>query len=1099
MKRKLLLTRIGLLGGMLLAGAISTHAAVTEQWNFNGNLNAETGAGDPLTYADVPTQTATVFDTTTGFSIPDIGGTPANVMSFPASGSSGGYRMPITAPANGGGSFVNDYTIVMDVLYPAASDATQRALVETDLGQVNTTAGAEFYINGSNQVGGDGGSFFGSIAANTWHRIGLVVQGSANKATIYIDGVEQGNFAVGGIDNRFAVDPSSDPKPYAELFKDQNGATAAGYVASLQFRDAALSPGQMQALGGPAADGIPQVIPPVAPYFRSRSPEPNATGVNPNPTITAVLDQGDRTITSGSVKLQLDGTEVAATITATLPTYNISYAVPELLSPESTHTVTVAYTDNVAGAQTASWTFKVAKYQQISLPAPIYLENFDGLAQGALPTGWSVTNRTDTGHTGVDYFDLESDAYLNWAVIATTTAQNWVSGDYSRRAAHPPIVLNGALLPNIFEGNFAYAESDQRGGNQVQVMFTKDYDLTGKQNVFLSFWSAYEQNQDNIGSVEYSVDGGTTWLPVVYMVDDQDKSADVIYTDSSKTTIDAVATLTTARDDQAYGLAYGTWIGAPVSQDLAPYISGRINDDNIESKRIELFRLPAADNAATVRFRFMQAGTASWYWAIDNFGLYSINTPVITEAPQTQTVSAGDDVTFHVVATINPPYTYQWLHNNNPIANSDTDTLTLTGVDAVDAGEYKVIVTNGDGPTTSQAAVLTVITVPQITTQPKSVLVSAGAPASLTVAALGRKPFTYQWYQGTTPVGGNSATLSFAAAATSDSGDYTVKITNTDGDVTSSVATVTVFDGAITQDLVTHLTFDGDLNDTSGKSHNGTAVGNIPFATGAIGQSAGFSTTAATGRNYITMGAPTDLNFGTGDFTISFWIKYTQRSSDPAVIANKDWGSGGNQGWVFAPSGTGLKWNVADSTRTRRDSPGLGPLNDGQWHHYITTFHRADRATTFIDGVQVNAVDISGMTETVDTPSGLSVNIGEDGTGLYNDPTTGSPGFVDAMIDDLGIWRRALTPEEAKAVDAAGKQGKDLTQAIAVVPTLGTLTATPNAGSLDFTWDTAAGVRLQSTPTLSPPNWQDVPNTSGTGSISLPIGTGNEYFRLFQP
>lgn len=1079
------------------ASALPVVAQPAGLWNFDTDLSATVGSA--LTYADSATTSGTTFGTTTTLGVSDIGGTPANVMAFPASGANGGYRMPVTVAGNGGGSFVNNYTVIMDVLYGSDADSHQRALLETDLGQVSASGGAEFYVDASNKVGGDGGTF-GSIATNTWYRIGMVVDGSNNKATIYLNGVEQGSFAVGGIEGRYALNPSGSATPYAEFFKDKNGASTNGYVASVQFRDVALSPGQMQALGGPVATGIPQVIPPVAPYFRSRTPGPNATDVVPNPTISAVLDQGDHTITPGSVKLQIDGADVAATITPTVPTYSISYTVPALLSPESTHTITVAFNDNFDGDQTQSWTFKVAKYQQINLPSPIYSENFDELtAEGSLPAGWSVTNLTDSVTTGINYFDLTSDAYLNWAVINKTTAENWLTGDYSRRAAHPPIVLNGSLLPALFDGKFAYAESDQRDGNQVQVMFTGDYNLSGYQNVFLSFWSAYEQNQDNIASVEYSVDGGTTWLPVVYMVDDSNKSEDVIYTDDTKTTIDAVATLNTARDDQAYGLAYGTWIGAPVSQDLAPYISGRIDDDNLESKRIELFRLPAADNAATVRFRFMQAGTASWYWGIDNFGLYSINTPVITESPQTQTVSAGDDVTFHVVATINPPYTYQWLHNNNPIANSDTDTLTLTGVDAVNAGEYKVIVTNGDGPTTSQAAVLTVITVPEITTQPQSVLVSAGAPASLTVAALGRKPFTYQWYQGTTPVGGNSATLSFASAATSDSGDYTVKITNTDGDVTSSVATVTVFDGTITQDLVTHLTFDGDLNDVSGKAHNGTAVGNIPFATGAIGQSAGFSTTAATGRNYITMGAPTDLNFGTGDFTISFWIKYTQRSSDPAVIANKDWGSGGNQGWVFAPSGTGLKWNVADSTRTRRDSPGLGPLNDGQWHHYITTFHRADRATTFIDGVQVNAVDISGMTETVDTPAGLSVNIGEDGTGLYNDPTTGSPGFVDAMIDDLGIWRRALTPEEAKAVDAAGKQGKDLTQAIAVVPTLGTLTATPNTGSLDFTWNTAAGVRLQSTPTLSPPNWQDVPNTSGTGSISLPIGTGNEYFRLFQP
>lgn len=1082
-----------------LAGALPLAASQPPdgQWDFNGNLNAT--VGNPLTYADITTQNGTTFNTTTAFGISNVGGTAASVMNFPASGAGGGYKMPIGVAANGGGTFVNDYTVIMDVLYPAISDGHQRALLEADLGAISASGGAEFYINSNNQVGSASGSFFGTIATNTWYRIGLVVQGSANTASIYIDGVQQGSFAVGGIDGRYALNPSSSTTPYALLFQDNNGANTNGYVSSVQFRAVALSPGQMQALGSAAATKIPQVIPPVPPYFRTRTPGPNATGVAPNPTISAVLDQGDRTITPGTVNLLLDGTQVAATITPSAPTYTINYAVPGLLSPQSTHTVAVSFTDNT-GAQTLSWSFTVAKYQSVTLPTPIYLENFESLSQGTLPAGWSVTNLTDHVTAGTNYFDLTSDAYLNWAIIPTSTASNWLSGDYTLRLSLPPIVVNGQLLPALMNGNFAYAESDQRDNNQVQVMFTKDFDLTGEQNVFLSFYSAYEQNQDSMGAVEYSVDQGATWLPIVYMLDDQDKTADVIYSDPAKTQIDAVATMTTARDDQAYGQPYGTYIGAPISQALAPYISGRINDDTLESKRVELYRIPAADNAAHVRFRFTQTGTASWFWGIDNVGLYSINTPVITQGPAAQTVSAGDDVTFTVTATINPPYTYQWYHNNNPIQNSDTDTLVLHAVDTVDAGEYKVTVSNSDGPTTSQAAVLTVITSPQITAQPLSLLVSAGAPGSLSVAALGRKPFTYQWYQGTTPVGANSGTLSFASAAPGNSGDYKVTIANSDGNVTSVVATVTVFSGTITQDLVTHLTFDGDLNDTSGKSHNGTAVGNIPFGTGQIGQGAGFSTTVANGRNYITLGAPTDLNFGTGDFTISFWIKYTERHSDPSVIANKDWGSGGNQGWVFAPSGTGLKWNVADSTRTRKDSPGLGTLNDGKWHHYITTFHRADRATTFIDGVQVNTVDISSMTQTVDTPTGLAVNIGEDGTGLYNDVTSGDPGFADAMIDDLGIWRRALTPQEAIAVAAFGKQGKDLTQAIAVIPTLGMITFTPNgSGGLNFNWTTSTGVRLQSTTSLTTPSWQDVPNTTGTGSITIPIGTGNEFFRLFQP
>ena len=46
----------------------------------------------------------------------------------------------------------------------------------------------------------------------------------------------------------------------------------------------------------------------------------------------------------------------------------------------------------------------------------------------------------------------------------------------------------------------------------------------------------------------------------------------------------------------------------------------------MEGKRVELFRIAGADNPKTVRFRFAYAGTDSWYWGVDDFGIYSLAT-----------------------------------------------------------------------------------------------------------------------------------------------------------------------------------------------------------------------------------------------------------------------------------------------------------------------------------------------------------------------------------------------------------------------------------------------------------------------------------------
>ncbi len=58
--------------------------------------------------------------------------------------------------------------------------------------------------------------------------------------------------------------------------------------------------------------------------------------------------------------------------------------------------------------------------------------------------------------------------------------------------------------------------------------------------------------------------------------------------------------------------------------ELAPYISRRVDDDPIESKRVEILPLPLAANQPTVRLRFAHAGTDSWYWGVDEVGLYSL-------------------------------------------------------------------------------------------------------------------------------------------------------------------------------------------------------------------------------------------------------------------------------------------------------------------------------------------------------------------------------------------------------------------------------------------------------------------------------------------
>src|SRR5689334_2862733 len=62
--------------------------------------------------------------------------------------------------------------------------------------------------------------------------------------------------------------------------------------------------------------------------------------------------------------------------------------------------------------------------QDITLPTPIYLENFDELQELQLPPGWSVQNQTDTDAAGQDIDNLKSDTYKDWVVITADRISN---------------------------------------------------------------------------------------------------------------------------------------------------------------------------------------------------------------------------------------------------------------------------------------------------------------------------------------------------------------------------------------------------------------------------------------------------------------------------------------------------------------------------------------------------------------------------------------------------------------------------------------------------------------------------------------------------
>jgi hypothetical protein len=186
---------------------------------------------------------------------------------------------------------------------------------------------------------------------------------------------------------------------------------------------------------------------------------------------------------------------------------------------------------------------------------------------------------------------------------------------------------------------------------------------------------------------------------------------------------------------------------------------------------------------------------------------YFTPAPTVTTQPQSVTTSVGSSVLFTAAATGFPPPTVQWQVSTdggatfNDISGAVNTSLFVSGVTAsMNGNQYRAFFTNTAGTAASNAAVLTVNSPPNVTTQPANATAVAGNNASFTAAASGSPPPTVQWQVSTNGGlsfsnygGATSPTLNLTSVTTAMNGwRFRAVFSNTFGVATSNAATLTV-------------------------------------------------------------------------------------------------------------------------------------------------------------------------------------------------------------------------------------------------------------------------------------------------------------------
>jgi len=279
------------------------------------------------------------------------------------------------------------------------------------------------------------------------------------------------------------------------------------------------------------------------------------------------------------------------------------------------------------------------------------------------------------------------------------------------------------------------------------------------------------------------------------------------------------------------------------------------------------------------------------------------------------------------------------------------------------------------------------------------------------------------------------------------------------GSSNSVTATLTVLApptfAGLTNDLVLHLTFDGNYLDSSGRGNDATPQGTPgpAFVPGQLGQAVSLSTVSASSIfNYVTFGATLpDFVFGAADsFSVAFWVNFTSWQNDLPMIGNAV-GSTYQAGWVFAQDQNKIELSLvnANSSATYIADPVAGSpiISDGLWHNIVGVIDRGSQtASVYVDGGLAGSFSIAGM-DTLDT--GTALTIGQNPNGDYKTDGAGS-------FDDVGIWRRALTPAEAEAIYMVGQQGRSFDTYGPVI-----LSLRKAGNDLELVWQT--GTLLSST------------------------------------
>ncbi len=200
---------------------------------------------------------------------------------------------------------------------------------------------------------------------------------------------------------------------------------------------------------------------------------------------------------------------------------------------------------------------------------------------------------------------------------------------------------------------------------------------------------------------------------------------------------------------------------------------------------------------------------------------------------------------------------------------------------------------------------------------------------------------------------------------------------------------------ALETGLISYYSLEHNAKDSVG-SNDGTITGATSIG-GKIASGYDFNGSS----DYITLPTMND-----GSFSISMWINADSITANRRVFDMKE--ASQNRGIRAYFNGTSLVTNVYDDT-TSSSVTTTGITTSAGWQHLVITSNSTGDLIVYIDNTN-KGTDSTGGAMVAPT----------DGKLLYIGQSGSSGDYFDGVIDEVGIWNRALSPTEVSTLYNSG-------------------------------------------------------------------------------